>query len=367
MRYASRLVALVLTLAAACTAPGSAPSSALPAPVLTAPAATDPGAAVPATPPGEPPPVVARLHVPHSSLSQTHAALWVAIEQGFFRQRGLEVETSYISGGSTIAAALVSGQAALILSGAAGPLAAAAQGAEFVFLGTGSEGLPFRLMTPPGIADPQDLRGKSMAVAGRGSTIETAALLLLQHWGWERNRELRLVNTGSTTNVYEALLTGATESAMVADPYADEAARQGYRVLYDMLEFPVPYASSCLITTRGYLERERALLRAFMEAYVEGAAVALSDKAAALDVVNKYLPADDPSVNATAWERTRRELRAVPRVSLRGLETVRRTTTDDNPALATFDPAQVADDSILDELEQSGFIAGTLRKYGLNR
>jgi NitT/TauT family transport system substrate-binding protein len=291
----------------------------------------------------------------------------VAIEKGYFRQRGLEIETSYIAGGSTIAAALVSGQAPIILSGAAGPLLAAAQGADFVFVGTGSEGLPFRLMAGAGIADREELRGKSIAVAGRGSTIETAALLLLQHWGWQRDREVRLVNVGSTQNVYEALLTGATEASMVADPYGDDGVKQGYRVLYDLLDLPIPYAASCLITTRGYLERERPVLRAFLEGYVEGGARALADPAAALEVVNKYLPVDDPTTNAVAWERTRREIRAVPRVSLRGLETVRRTTADDNPALASYDPAQVVDDSLLDELEQAGFVDATLRKYGLSR
>ena len=38
------------------------------------------------------------------------------------------------------------------------------------------------------------------------------------------------------------------------------------------------------------------MLRAFLEGYVEGAARALSDTATALEIVNKYLPVDDPLV-----------------------------------------------------------------------
>src|SRR4051812_29344122 len=108
MNHVWRLVVLLpLVLAAACRAPTSVPAN--PAPTGER-AVPDRSAAVPAqsaaapNSPAADPPVIARWHVPHSSLSQTHAPLWMAIEQGYFRQRGLEIETSYISGGSTIAA-----------------------------------------------------------------------------------------------------------------------------------------------------------------------------------------------------------------------------------------------------------------------
>jgi NitT/TauT family transport system substrate-binding protein len=363
------LALMVVSILAACAASGSTRSPTASTDAQRAPSSAPLGAAATSSIGGAEaePPLLARLHVPHSSVSATHAPIWVAIEKGYFRQRGLDIETSYIAGGATIAAALVSGQASMIISGAAGPLLAAAQGADFVFLGTSGETLPFRLLAQPGLQSRDDLRGKSIAVAGRGSTLEAGALLMLQEWGWERNREVRLVNVGSTPDVYQALLTGATEAAMVADPYASDAMRQGYNALADLLELATPYATSCLITTRAYLERERSIVRAFLEGFVEGTARTLADTPTALEVVNKYIPVDDPAVAAAGWERTRREIRAVPRVSVRGLETVRRLAAEDNPQLAAFDPARVADDSLFDELEQSGSIDAILRKHGLSR
>src|SRR5262245_13069869 len=130
----TRAVGLIVVLLAAwlgaCAAPATPASPAVPVAPAAAPAA--PGASDPA--PAAPPPLLAKLHVPHASISQTHLPIWMAVEQGYFRQHGLDLETSYVAGGQTIAASLASGETPIILSGAAGPLLAAAQGADFVFV-----------------------------------------------------------------------------------------------------------------------------------------------------------------------------------------------------------------------------------------
>ena len=50
------------------------------------------------------------LKVPFAALSPTYAPLWIADRAGFFKKHGLDVQLLYISAGSVIIPAILSGQ-----------------------------------------------------------------------------------------------------------------------------------------------------------------------------------------------------------------------------------------------------------------
>ena len=50
------------------------------------------------------------LKVPFAALSPNYAPLWIADQAGFFKKHGLDVQLIYISAGSVIVPAILSGQ-----------------------------------------------------------------------------------------------------------------------------------------------------------------------------------------------------------------------------------------------------------------
>src|SRR5215831_943582 len=69
------------------------------------------------------------LKVPFAALSPNYAPLWIAEQGGLFKKYGLEVQPIYISAGSVIIPAVLSGQVEVANMGSGPPLTAWASGA----------------------------------------------------------------------------------------------------------------------------------------------------------------------------------------------------------------------------------------------
>ena len=81
------------------------------------------------------------MKVPYAALSPTYAPLWIAEQAGYFKKYGLEIQPVYISAGSIIVPALLSGQVEIANMSSAPALTAWARGAELVAVGVTSNRL----------------------------------------------------------------------------------------------------------------------------------------------------------------------------------------------------------------------------------
>ena len=79
--------------------------------------------------------------MPFAALSPTYAPLWIAREAGFFKKYGLDVQLIYISAGSVIMPALLSGQVDIANMSSAPALTAWSRGAELATVGVTSNRL----------------------------------------------------------------------------------------------------------------------------------------------------------------------------------------------------------------------------------
>ena len=87
------------------------------------------------------------LKVPFAALSPTYAPLWIAADAGFFKKHGLDVQLIYISAGSVIIPAILSGQVEIANMSSAPALTAWARGAELARVGVTSNRLLHVVMT----------------------------------------------------------------------------------------------------------------------------------------------------------------------------------------------------------------------------
>ena len=70
------------------------------------------------------------MKVPFAALSPNYAPLWIADQAGLFKKHGLDVQLIYISAGSVIVPAILSGQVDIANMSSAPALTAWARGAE---------------------------------------------------------------------------------------------------------------------------------------------------------------------------------------------------------------------------------------------
>ncbi|MEX0801731.1 MAG: ABC transporter substrate-binding protein [Candidatus Binatia bacterium] len=98
------------------------------------------------------------LKVPFAALSPTYAPLWIADQASFFKKYGLDVQLIYISAGSVIIPAILSGQVDIANMSSAPALTAWARGADLATVGVTSNRLLHVVMTRGSIKKPEDLK-----------------------------------------------------------------------------------------------------------------------------------------------------------------------------------------------------------------
>jgi NitT/TauT family transport system substrate-binding protein len=294
-----------------------------------------------------------------SSVSALHSAVWVAEQKGLFRKHGLDAEIIVTGqGAATGISALLANDIQVVASAGDALVASTLQGADTVMIaGVVNKGLQ-RIMARSEIKAPSELKGKRIGVTRIGAVSHSVLLMMLPRWKMTVN-DVQVMQLGSSPNMLAALDRGGIDAAVLTIPSMFVAEDRGYRVLADMGDTDIYYLHTMIATTRNYVKNSRDRVSRFLKGYLEGLAFVKQNKKESIDIVRKKLQLG--AEQTRNLERSIELLNAkyyesVPYPSLRGVETVLGFVEKDNPKAKGADPKSFVDDSLLREIEQSGFI-----------
>jgi ABC-type nitrate/sulfonate/bicarbonate transport system substrate-binding protein len=279
MRYAATagigLVASLLVACAVTVSPGPPPASAPPA------AGQEPAPAAASAPA----PVRVRYAYPATSL--VFLAQKVALEHGFYRQYGLEVEMVLVGAG-VMAAAQLAGEVEYTTSYPA-TIRTAAQGAPLRIVSTVVGAPLFVLMAQPGVQSLADLRGKPVGITTRGGAIDKVTRDLLAQAGLDTDTDVVILPAGGQVTVLlEALLSGRVQAAALSPPWFVRAREQGMRVLVKATE-ALREPQNGLAVTAERLAQQREQVRQMVQAEIESIRFIRQNRAATVALTRDWL------------------------------------------------------------------------------
>jgi len=140
----------------------------------------------------------------YSALSAGIGTLWLTQEQGYFKKHGLDSNLMYIRGGSTAVQALLAGEIQFGHLSPAPMLAAWAQGADFVWIGTTTHQMVFTLIVDGIIAKGVDLKGKKIGITRIGSASDLALRTALEQFGLGP-KEVTMIALGGIPEILAAM------------------------------------------------------------------------------------------------------------------------------------------------------------------
>jgi ABC-type nitrate/sulfonate/bicarbonate transport system substrate-binding protein len=294
-----------------------------------------------------------------SSVSALHTATWVAQERGLFRKHNIDAEIIVTGQGGTAGIGALLANDIQLVSSAGDLLAAAAlRGGDTVMIaGVVNKGLQ-RILTVPEIKTPADLKGKRVGVTRIGAVSHVVLLMMLQRWKMSVN-DVQVMQVGSSPNMLVSLDKKGIEAAVLTIPSMFVAEDSGYRVLLDMADTDIFYLHTMIGTTRSYIKNNRDKVSRYLKGFLEGLAFVKQHKKESVDIVKKKLrigAEQERNLERSIELLSTKYYEQVPYTSLRGVETVLGYIEKDNPKAKTADPKSFYDDSLLREIEQSGFV-----------
>ncbi|HSN14370.1 MAG TPA: ABC transporter substrate-binding protein [Anaeromyxobacteraceae bacterium] len=222
-----------------------------------------------------------------------HAKFFVAADQGFFAQEGLDVELVEFVNSADGLNALVSGKLDLGAFGTTAPLVHISRGTDLRIIG-GVMGEDAAVITTPAnagvIKGVADLRGKKVATVrlASGDAVLRGAL---HDAGIDWKKDLKIFELKNPPAVIEAVKTGQVDAGVVWGPHDFRAEQQGLRVVVrsNVLQAGHP---CCRLTIRADELQARARWVKFVRAILRAEKFTREDRPRTLDAIVKHLKLD---------------------------------------------------------------------------
>lgn len=198
-----------------------------------------------------------------------------------------------------------------------------------------------------------ELKGKRLGIsARRDTTLGFAALSLAKHMGWDATQDISLKLEGRDV---DALRQGLVDAIVANEIRGAQAMKEGFPVLEDTQKWNVAVAGNSVMVEQGWLDNEanRETARRFLQATVEGLALFHNDRELALNVMAKWNGITDTDIATHAYERGQWMLKK-PYPCYDGIDNT--FEMYDSNEMRKFKPTDFYDDSLIRELDESGFI-----------
>jgi ABC-type nitrate/sulfonate/bicarbonate transport system substrate-binding protein len=298
--------------------------------------------------------VAAPLRIAYSAISGAMASLWVAQESGYFKRERLDTELLYIGGGSLLIQSMLSGDVPFAYGPSVPVINATLRGADLALIGNTGNSLIFSIMSRPEIKQPAQLKGKKIGVTRLGGSTDWALDAALKQWGIER-RELVVIQTGGMPEGLAALSSGGLDAVVLSPPSNFRAMKTGMHELVDVGQLGIVFPNTPLSTTRSFIKAQRDTALRFLRGFTQGLNRLRNDKAFSMKVLSKYTKVVDPETLAELHQTygVRYSGDRIPYVRAEGVEEILKRTPGKEAQDAK--PAEFLDNSLLKELEQTGW------------
>jgi ABC-type nitrate/sulfonate/bicarbonate transport system substrate-binding protein len=309
----------------------------------------------------------AKMAIGFAAMNARVTPLWAAKEEGFFAKNGVDAEPIFIRGAPTLNAALLSGDIQAGYTGGTAVMGAAVGGADLKILAILTNEVTYDLVARPGIKSPEDLRGKQVGVTSIGGTNWMGTILGLEKLGLDPNRDkINFIIAGDDSVRTQGVLVGAMDATAVDGVYSRILRGKGLPVLAEFSKLKIPITSTSLVFREALIQTNPHIVENVMKAVLEGLIWGLSplNKNKVIQLISKRL-----RITTNEAQEGYKDMllgldsRAFP--SADGLKNIQRLMKSRNPRMAELKVEDLIDESFMRKLEESGFMDGLYRKYGM--
>jgi NitT/TauT family transport system substrate-binding protein len=271
----------------------------------------------------------------------------------------LDSQLIFIPSTTTAVASIIAGDVAVGNAAGSGVASADVAGANLLLVGCFLNTLPYELVVQESIKSAEDLRGKSVGISRVGSASDVAARVLIKGLGLEPVKDVPILQVGGATERAGAFRTGRIGGFPSPPGIIELAQGMPHRVIISTADFQkrfeFPYI--CATTTRPYLSAHRDTVRRVLMALIEATAFFKNNKEEGKKVIAKYSRQNNPAYLESSYATIAKLYDRVPLVTHDGTEVqIKEALALSRKPAGTIRFEDIADDSLVREIEKTGFI-----------
>ena len=298
-----------------------------------------------------------RVKIAYSSADASNVVWFTALDGGIYRKYGLDVELIFIQSSTMSVSTLVSGDIQIANSSGGAVASAVVAGANLVMTACYINTLPYELVVQESVKSVEDLRGKNVGISRVGSASDVAARVLIKGLGLEPVKDVPIMQVGGPSERAAAFRTGKIVGFPSPPGTIHLAKGMPHRILISTADFQkrfdFPYI--CSTTTKSYLASNRETMKKLTMALIEATHFLKTRKEETKKYIAKYTRQNNPQYLEDSYMANVKLHERVPLVTREGTEVQIKEALSRKPG-ATLRVEDMVDDSIVRELEKSGFI-----------
>jgi NitT/TauT family transport system substrate-binding protein len=221
-----------------------------------------------------------------------HAAYWVALDKGYYRAKGLDVELQNSKGSGDSIAKVDTNRADIGLADAVVVIPRVAQGAKIKIVGAVFDLTPLNIWTrkDTGITKPKDLEGKTLAAPPGDSQRQLfPAFARINGVDASKVKWLNIEPAAKFVALSEKR-ADAVPDYTTGQPFWEKAVGKDNLVRMPWSEFGFDTYSMSIFASEKTMKERPKVLRDFLEASYMGWRDVMADPKAALEIFKKRVP-----------------------------------------------------------------------------
>src|SRR5436305_7597588 len=303
-----------------------------------------------------------RLRLAWAGFSPTNSPIWVIEDRKLLQKMGSEPEIISIGNSPTVLQAILAGEIDAASISVTTLTSSRLQGADTVMIVGVVPTFVDHIVSLSSITKVEQLKGTTGGVNRLGTTSDLGLRLALRKLGVDPEKDVKIIPTSGTAERFAALSKGLTQFTIIPEPFLTQAEKLGFRNLFNISDLKIPFWWNGILTRESIVKTKRPLMQKLTRAMVEAIHIIKTEKEYAKSLFKKNLGVSDPEGLERAYKDYANAFPEVPYPTPDGVKTMLDDLARTNPKAATADPKTFVDQSLIRELDTSGFIKQLYRR-----
>jgi NitT/TauT family transport system substrate-binding protein len=251
-------------------------------------------------------PVMTQVTIDQAAKTLLYLPLYVAVDQGYLRNQGIEVNIITAGGDSQAFAALASNQAQFAQGDPTFVAISHERGGPGIVIASVLDRVAFWGVTFDKsislFSDPKGFQGLTVVTYPEPNTAYVVQKDLITKSGLQLGRNTQIVQATFGTEL-GPLKSGAAQVAMSIEPTVSQALAQGAHIVFSYPDAWGPFLLTGLMTTEDFARKNPQTVQGVVNAYEEALQLIRRDPNTAVSIGQKYFPEVAPDVIRAAVQR----------------------------------------------------------------